>query len=118
MKILCDENLPATLAAQLRAAGIDALDVRDCGLVGASDDEVLARSVEEERILLTMDVRRFGNLIATPPGTTPGLVVARLPELSTRVVCARLVSFLQTTDEIELAGALTIVEATTARRRR
>jgi len=102
----------------LRAEGIDAVDVRECGLTGADDDAVLEHAVAEDRIIVTMDVRRFGNLIATPPATTPGLVVVRMPSLSTTLLSERVVRFLSATDETELAGALTILEPAGARRRR
>ncbi|MFL5406499.1 MAG: DUF5615 family PIN-like protein [Myxococcales bacterium] len=84
MKILCDENMPGSLANELRAAGLDAVDVRERNLRGANDDHVLSLALSEGRILVTMDLRRFGNLIATPPASTPGLVVVRMPSSGIR----------------------------------
>lgn len=118
MKILTDENLPASLAGELRAAGIDAIDVRERGAAGVNDDEVLLITTSEQRILVTMDVRRFGNLIATAPDKTPGLVVVRMPGLSVGAVRQRVLDFLTHADEQLLRGTLTILEPTSVRRRR
>jgi predicted nuclease of predicted toxin-antitoxin system len=40
-KFLVDEDLPRSLARELRQAGIDAVDVRDAGLRGRPDPDVL-----------------------------------------------------------------------------
>lgn len=117
MKILCDENLPVSLAAELRSVGLDAVDIRERGLAGANDDQVLAYAQAEDRIIVTLDVRRFGNLIATPPSTTPGLVVVRMPSAGIRAMNDRIVRFLTGTEEDRISHALTILEASTSRRR-
>ncbi|MFL5441675.1 MAG: DUF5615 family PIN-like protein [Myxococcales bacterium] len=117
MKILCDENMPGSLANELRAAGLDAVDVRERNLRGANDDHVLSLALSEGRILVTMDLRRFGNLIATPPASTPGLVVVRMPSSGIRALVDRVVQFLANAREERLLGALTIVEASRTRRR-
>ncbi|MFH0899218.1 MAG: DUF5615 family PIN-like protein [Pseudomonadota bacterium] len=117
MKLLCDENLPGSIAPALREAGIDAVDIRELGLTGADDDRVLALACEEGRVLVTMDLRRFANLVATPPASTPGLVVARMPSLSSKSVTKRLVSFLLDASEERIIGALTILEPNSSRRR-
>jgi len=117
VKILCDENMPAGLALQLRAAGIDAVDVRERSLQGASDDRVLELARTEARLLVSMDLRRFGNLIATPPASTPGLIVVRMPGVRVGALTERVVRFLTTAAEERLAGALTILEPASSRRR-
>jgi len=40
-RYLVDEDLPRSLARRLGEAGVDAVDVRDVGLRGASDEQVL-----------------------------------------------------------------------------
>lgn len=117
MKILCDENMPARLVNELRAAGFDAVDVRERDLRGADDDQVLSLARSEGRIVVTMDLRRFGNLIATPPASTPGLIVVRMPSSGIRALVDRVVQFLTSASEERLLGALTIVEASRTRRR-
>ena len=41
LRFLVDEDLPRTLAQDLNAAGFEAQDVRDVGLRGKSDHEIL-----------------------------------------------------------------------------
>lgn len=118
MKILCDENLPGSLALELRRRGHDAVDLRERGQAGIDDDVVLALATTEGRVLLTMDIRRFGNLLTTPPAGTAGFVVIRMPSCSMGFVRRRVLEFFGEVDVAKLAGALTILEPANVRRRR
>jgi predicted nuclease of predicted toxin-antitoxin system len=42
LKILVDEDMPRPTAGLLHALGIDAIDLRDIGLRGSTDAEVLS----------------------------------------------------------------------------
>jgi predicted nuclease of predicted toxin-antitoxin system len=66
------------VATVLGEAGHDALDARDCGLRGAPDAAVHARSVADGRILVSGDTD-FANALRFPPGSHPGIVVLRVP---------------------------------------
>ena len=61
MKLLADECCDAGLVAALRADGHDVLYALE-SLRGATDDEVLKRANDDERILLTED-KDFGELV-------------------------------------------------------
>src|SRR5690606_15828363 len=79
MRFLCDEML-VRLARLLRAAGYDAAMAEP----GAPDAALLARAVEEDRILLTRDKRLAahpGALLVEGRGSTEEatLLAARLP---------------------------------------
>ena len=78
MRFLVDEDLPRSLAGELRAAGVDAADVRDVGLRGRTDEEVLAYAAGDGRAVLTADVG-FGNILRFPLGQHAGIVLARFP---------------------------------------
>lgn len=62
VKLLLDENLSPGAAAALAADGIDACHVRDRGLLGATDHEVLERAYLEDRVLVTSNVDDFEKL--------------------------------------------------------
>lgn len=64
-EFLIDEDLPRSLAPELRAAGFDTQDVRDIGLRGMPDDVVLASARSANRILVTGDLG-FANLLRYP----------------------------------------------------
>jgi hypothetical protein len=53
--VFCDENIRDTTVEWLRALGHDALSVKDVGLAGADDPEVLDYAVTEKRVLLTFN---------------------------------------------------------------
>jgi predicted nuclease of predicted toxin-antitoxin system len=62
VKLLLDENLSPAAAVALFADGIDACHVRDRGILGAPDHEVLERAFLEDRILVTSNVDDFVKL--------------------------------------------------------
>jgi predicted nuclease of predicted toxin-antitoxin system len=78
MRFLANENFPGPAVAALQAAGHDIVWVRTTK-PGATDLDVLAWAIREERILLTFD-KDFGELArksALPPKS--GVVLLRTP---------------------------------------
>lgn len=63
VKLLLDENITPAAAVALVADGIDAYHVRDRGLEGATDEELLDRAYDEDRILVTLNVGDFEDLV-------------------------------------------------------
>lgn len=63
VKLLLDENIPPAAAVALAAEGIDAWHVRDRGLEGSTDHELLDRAYKEDRILVTLNVGDFEKLV-------------------------------------------------------
>lgn len=63
VKLLLDENISPAAAIALAAEGIDAWHVRDRGLEGATDEELLDRAYAEDRILVTLNVGDFERLV-------------------------------------------------------
>jgi predicted nuclease of predicted toxin-antitoxin system len=65
MKFLIDEDLSPRVARYLcQEFCFDAIAVRDRGLLGATDPEVLEYAFNEDRILVTANVRDFEKLAA------------------------------------------------------
>jgi predicted nuclease of predicted toxin-antitoxin system len=62
VKLLLDENVSPAAAIALISDGIDACHVRDRGLLGATDPEVLDRAYHEDRVLVTSNVDDFARL--------------------------------------------------------
>jgi predicted nuclease of predicted toxin-antitoxin system len=61
-KLLLDENLSPAIALALTREGLDVTHVRDRGLLQATDVDVFARALQEDRILVTSDVDDFAKL--------------------------------------------------------
>ena len=62
VKLLLDESLSPAVAVALVADGIDACHVRDRGILGATDPQVLERAFLEDRVLVTLNVNDFVKL--------------------------------------------------------
>ena len=78
MRFLANENVPAAAVSAIAAGGHDITWIRTVS-PGASDSEVLARAVREQRILLTFD-KDFGELAARSPLPHGcGVVLMRVP---------------------------------------
>ncbi|MCX6582310.1 MAG: DUF5615 family PIN-like protein [Candidatus Aminicenantes bacterium] len=83
IKFLVDEDMPRSTARMLREMGFIALDVRDCGLRGKTDEEIFEYAQKDGAIILTAD-RGIGSTLRFPLGTHCGIVVANFPsEIST-----------------------------------
>ncbi len=66
MKFIIDEDLSPRVARYLcQEYCFDAIAVRDRGLLGATDPEVLAYALTEDRILVTANIRDFEKLATT-----------------------------------------------------
>lgn len=76
MKFKIDENLPAEIAADLRAAGHDADTATEQGMSGAPDSIILARVQSEGRVMLTMD-KGIADVRAYPPQQYAGIILFR-----------------------------------------
>ncbi len=63
MKFVIDENITPAVVGSLAGVGIDAWHVRDRGLEGTTDHELLDRAYDEDRILVTLNVGDFEKLV-------------------------------------------------------
>lgn len=76
MNFLIDNALPPRLASLLLAAGYDAVHVRAYGMHAASDGEILARALQEDRIVVSAD-SDFGVILAAQEATRPSFILFR-----------------------------------------
>ena len=108
VKLKTDENLPASAAALLRAAGHDVTTALEEGLGGARDPRVAAACKEEGRAVVTLD-RGLGDIRSYPPAAYHGIIVLRLRDQGIDNILRmvrRVVALLETQP---VAGALWIV---------
>jgi predicted nuclease of predicted toxin-antitoxin system len=109
VKFKLDENLPASAAAVLAAAGHDADTVTDEDLTGAPDPDVVAAATAAGRILISLD-RGLGDIRAYPPGTHAGIIVLRLPDQSAPAAVKAITDLAALADPGALAGAVTVMQ--------
>ena len=108
MKFKVDENLPADLVADLRAAGHNADTVSDQGLAGAPDLVIMARVQSDARALLTMD-KGIADVRMYPPDQFAGIVLFRPRTAGRRATLAFVRQYLPALLKMDLAGRLLVV---------
>jgi predicted nuclease of predicted toxin-antitoxin system len=118
LKFLVDEDLPRSTVRLLKEMGFIALDVRDCGLRGKTDEEIFEYAQREKAIIFTAD-RGIGSTLRFPLGTHCGIVVAHFPnELSTADLNVQIQKALNKLKEDDLINNLVIIEPKKIRIRR
>jgi predicted nuclease of predicted toxin-antitoxin system len=107
MRFLANENFPGTAVTALDVGGHDVVWVR-LAAPGATDLEVLAWAVREQRILLTFD-KDFGELARVSRLLpTSGVILFRLPMPQPSEVGARLTSLIASRND--WAGYFSVIE--------
>jgi predicted nuclease of predicted toxin-antitoxin system len=109
-RFLVDADLPRSLARHLRAAGVEAEDVRDIGMRKSPDDDTFTYAVSYVLVLLSGDLD-FGNILRFPLGSHSGIIVARFPnEVLTAKLNAAILQAVQSLSDEDIVGNLAIVE--------
>lgn len=91
---LADENVAPRVVHALRDHGYDVADVKERGLSGLTDQQVLQLAGRERRVVVTHD-RDFAHALFRPPARHHGIVIIRFSNQSPQVVTARLLAALQ-----------------------
>lgn len=76
MRFLIDECVSPRVGEALTDAGHDAAHLRDVGLLGANDEEVMASATADSRVLISADTD-FGELLATRGAVLPSVILLR-----------------------------------------
>jgi predicted nuclease of predicted toxin-antitoxin system len=114
MRLCANENLPEDCILRLRQDGHDVLWIRETA-PGSSDDSVLTRARDENRLLITFD-KDFGELVFRHGAkASQGIVLFRIAQPSAEVVAARVAAILASRDD--WAGSFSVVEESAVRMR-
>ena len=118
MTFLVDNALSPQLAKGLRAAGLDAVHVRDLGLQAADDEALFELAAREDRILLSEDTD-FGTLLALRESAKPSVILFRhMPDRSAASLTTILLTNLDAIEADLTTGAIVVFEANRIRVRR
>lgn len=112
--LLIDMNLPPSVAAALRTAGVKATHARDLGLGTASDETIVEHARARGETIVTNDLD-FGRILAAAGSSAPSVVVLRLRDTKPEHLVDLLVRCLRKVEESLAAGAVVVVEESTIR---
>lgn len=91
---LADENVAPRVVRALRDHGYDIADIKERGLSGWTDEQVLQLAGRERRVVLTHD-RDFAHALFRPPTSHHGLIIMQFSNSTPQVVAERLLAALQ-----------------------
>jgi predicted nuclease of predicted toxin-antitoxin system len=109
VKFLIDNNLSPLLGEGLKAAGHDAVHLRDLGMQAAPDPAVLQHARVDERVLVSADTD-FGGLLSRSRATGPSVLLIR--RLAGRRAAEQSAIILANLDQIAedlTAGAVVVI---------
>ncbi len=98
----------------LRGTGHDVVHLRDEGLQRLPDDEIFAKAIAEQRVIMTFDLD-FGEIAARCTDTWTSMVVFRLANATSPHVILRLDATLPRLGEPLEKGAVVVVEESRVR---
>ncbi|MCE2440246.1 MAG: DUF5615 family PIN-like protein [Candidatus Latescibacteria bacterium] len=112
MRFIVDADLPRSVSQVIAQYGHEAVDVRDIGMMSASDEEIVQYARDERLCLLSGDLG-FADVRRYLPSKYHGIVIMRLPRHATSSFIERLLSsFLEQLQNFPLLrGKLAIVES-------
>lgn len=106
--------MPRPLAAEILALGFQAQDVRDIGLRGRPDPEVMQAAIETDAIIITRD-RRFADPRSWDDDFTAGIIFVRLSsDVPAKTVIAKILDLIENRLPSSLLGAYTTLEMSRA----
>lgn len=115
MKFLVDNQLSPRVAQGLRAAGHDAVHVRDYAMQAAKDLAVFERAAAEERVIISADTD-FSRLVAQRQSSVPSVVLLRWPMLrQAEAQVAVLLANLPGIEQDLKRGSIAVIEETRVR---
>lgn len=118
MRLLVDNALSPRLAEGLRAAGHDAVHVRDLGLRSAPDEEIFDLAASEERVVISEDTD-FGTLLGLRDTSKPSVILFRhMPDRSAAGLLSILLRNIATVEADLETGAMVVIEPGRIRVRR
>ncbi|WP_013323415.1 DUF5615 family PIN-like protein [Gloeothece verrucosa] len=108
MKFLADMGISPRTVDGLRRMGYEAVHLVEEGLERLTDEEILVKAQNENRIILTMDLD-FGYLLASRGEILPSVILFRLGNESREVIEERLQTvFRECVNDLQLGAIISV----------
>ena len=117
MRFLVDEALQDLVADRLVEVGHDATHVRELGMQGAIDEDVLAHAAGEQRVLVTTDTD-FGAILALSGAAIPSVLLLRGVGDTVDARVAAITQALTVVEDDLASGAIVVIESDRVRLRK
>lgn len=107
-RLLLDQMMDADVAATLRAKGYDAVRVSEIRMAAADDAAILAWTIANQRILVTLD-EHFGDWVVLPLSRHPGVIRLKAEPTTGANILGILLPFLNEQGDRAFLNQLVIV---------
>ena len=94
LKLYLDQMLRLDVAQALRGEGHDVLRASEVGQDRADDQQILQKSIDENRVLVTLD-EHFGDWVILPLSKHPGVIRLKVNPATSSNIIKLLVPFLR-----------------------
>ena len=108
LRLLFDQMIDAEAVGEVRLMGFDVVRVSDFGMATANDDEILGLSINENRVLVTLD-EHFGDWTFLKLESHPGVIRVKAHPTSAKSVLSVLVPFLRIHGEHDFRDHLVVI---------
>ena len=109
-QVLLDQGLPFRAAMMLRKLGWEAVHVRELGMQGAPDVEILEHAAREAQVIVTLD-RDFPEILALTAAVSPPVILVRQQRLCAAELAALVGSVWQGNERVLAQGCVLKVSA-------
>jgi len=109
MRFLVDNALSPIVSQGLRAAGIEAIHVRDVGLSQASDSAIFTYAYENDCTIISADTD-FGTLLALRQSERPSVIIFRQTDKRPGFQLSFLIDHMKQIGDSLLAGSVVVFE--------
>ncbi len=117
MQLLADESTPFNLVQHIRDLEVEISTVKEMGLSGKPDEEVLSFAIKNKLTLITADIE-FGNILLYPPASHLGVIVIRYSPRVTPELLRIVSDFVEQHEATNLSKTLVIIDKSKYRVRR
>lgn len=110
IRFLLDMGIAQSTGQFLRSLGHDVVHLREQGLERLTDDRIVAKANEQDRVIVTHDLD-FGRIVALSGGAVPSIVTLRLGDMTpVRVNVVLRTAVTEAAESLERGALVTITD--------